>query len=74
MLFACVVWVVAVWLVVSHVCCRMCTRSVLAGRCRGPMGAGGLELAGKVQWELGDGWAKVVLSLRLQISESLAEV
>ena len=23
---------------------------VLAARCRGPMGAGGLELAGKVQW------------------------
>jgi len=42
--------VAAVRLVVSPVCCRMCARSVLAGRCRGPMGAGGLELARKVQW------------------------
>ena len=42
--------VVEVWLVVLPVCCRMCARSVLAERCRGPMGAGGLELAIKVQW------------------------
>ena len=43
-------WLVVVGVVVSPVRCWMCARFVLAERCRGPMGAGGLELASKVQW------------------------
>ena len=45
-----VVVVVVVWLVVSLVCYRLYARYMLAGRCRGTMGAGELELASKVQW------------------------
>jgi hypothetical protein len=46
---------------------------VLPWRCRGPIGARGLSRRARSSGEFGDNWAKVMLSVRSQISGSLAK-
>jgi hypothetical protein len=59
--------------VVGWRCYGVCAWYVLLPGCRGSMELEGLSCLARCSGDLGGSWAEEVLSLRSQISESLAE-